>query len=128
MPRTIVVVHDDTVFSDAVGSAFRGAGYEVVVFSDPLMALAALEQSAPADILITRTQFPQGKPHGVALAQMVRLKRPEVRILITGKSHLAHFADGVGEFLPHPVTVTEMVAAAERLLGDKVDDDSQLGV
>lgn len=118
MSKSVVVVHDDMAFSEQVSAALRSAGYDVVGFSDPMATLDALERGLSADILITRTQFPSGKPNGVSLAQMARVKRRGIKILITGKPHLAEFADGVAEFHAHPVNIPRLVDAVERLLGE----------
>ena len=116
MTARIILVHDDHVFAEDVCRALHCAGYDVVVFAHPLEALAAIEQSDPANILITRVQFPVGMPHGIALAQMVRMKRPAMKILITGKPQFAEHAHDIGTFLAHPVHSDQVVAAVYGLL------------
>ena len=134
MTARIILVHDDPVFTENVSLALRGAGYDVVVFGHPMDALAAIEQSDPATMLITRVQFPAGMPHGIALAQMVQMKRPAMKVLITGKPQFAEHAQDVGTFLPHPVRSAQVVAAVDGLLNGEGSPTSrsikldQLGV
>jgi DNA-binding response OmpR family regulator len=72
MPAQIVLVHEDTEFSDAVSGALRDAGYVVAVFPDPLVALDAMETAERVELLITHVQFPAGRSNGAALALMAR--------------------------------------------------------
>ena len=126
MTKSVVVVHDDPVFIERVVEALRRAGHAVVVFPEPLAALHTLDDpGSDANLLITRAQFPVGKSNGIALARMTRSKRPDMKVLITGKEHLAEFAEGLAEFLPHPVDINELVAAAERLLIEQERDGSR---
>ena len=79
MPARIVVVHDDPEFVDQLQSALRRAGRDVAAFADLMDALAALDAAQRIEVLITRMQFPPGKPNGLALARMARHKRPGIR-------------------------------------------------
>jgi len=67
-------------------------------------------------LLITRVEFAPGKPHGVALARMARLKLPGIKVLFTALPQYAEHAEGLGAFLPTPVDVADLVAVVERLL------------
>jgi hypothetical protein len=64
------LVHDTERFADRAAFALCGAGYEVAVFADPIKALNALDTATTVEILITRVNYPPGKPNGVALALM----------------------------------------------------------
>jgi hypothetical protein len=66
-------------------------------------------------VLITRVRFPLGKPNGIALALMARHK-PGIKVLFTARPEFARHAEGVGEFMPVPIDLTELVAAVGRLL------------
>jgi hypothetical protein len=48
-----------------------------------------------------------------------------MKVLIAGKDHLAELAQGLAEFLPHPVDINELVAAAERLPIEQERDGSR---
>jgi DNA-binding NtrC family response regulator len=115
-PALVVVVHDEPKFSKQTVEALRLAGYEVAAFIDPMAALDALENAQRVEVLITRVRFPLGKPNGIALALMARHKRPGIKVLFTARPEFARHAEGVGEFMPVPIDLTELVAAVGRLL------------
>jgi DNA-binding NtrC family response regulator len=116
VPALVVVVHDEPKFSKQTVEALRLAGYEVAAFIDPMAALDALENAQRVEVLITRVRFPLGKPNGIALALMARHKRPGIKVLFTARPEFARHAEGVGEFMPVPIDLTELVAAVGRLL------------
>jgi CheY-like chemotaxis protein len=116
MPGQIVLVHNAARFASESASALRGAGYDVAVFTDPMQALDALDADATVELLITRVNYPGGKPHGVALALMARNRRPGIRVVFTARAEMKPHADGIGEFLPAPVAIPDLVALVRRLL------------
>jgi DNA-binding NtrC family response regulator len=117
MPATVVVVHDEPEFFDQLTGALSLAGYDVVAFVDPMTALDALDASLLIEVLVTRVRFAVGKINGVALARMARSKRPGIRVLFTALPEYAEYADGLGKFMPMPVSVPNVVDAVARLLG-----------
>jgi len=50
---------------------------------------------------------------------MVRVKRPYIQVVFTGLPDLAPLANGLGEFLSPPVTVSGVVERVRRLLLDR---------
>ena len=118
MPARIVVVHDDPVFLDCV-PALQAAGYDVKSFTSSMDALGALEAAQHIELLITRAAFPEGTPHGVAIARMARMKKPGIRVLFVARPENREHTEGVGEFLPLPMPASEIVAAAKRLLAEE---------
>ena len=116
MPARVVVVHDEPKFSKQTVDALRLVGYEVAAFTDPMAALDALENAQRVEVLITRVRFPPRKPNGIALALMARHKRPGIKVLFTARPEFAEHAEGVGEFMPMPVSPQELVASVGRLL------------
>jgi DNA-binding NtrC family response regulator len=116
MLARIVVVHDDPEFTDKLTSALRLADYNVTAFLDPMQALDALDAAQRIEVLVTRVQFPPGKPNGITLARMARVKCPGIRVLFTARSEFAVHAEGLGAFMPVPVLVADVVHTVERLL------------
>ncbi len=116
MPGQIILVHNTVGFAHEAASALRDAGYEVAVFADPMPALDALEGAETAELLITGVNYPSGKPNGVALALMARHRRPGIRVVFTAHADMQPHAEGIGEFLPVPVAIPELVAVVRRLL------------
>ena len=116
MPGQIVLVHNRAAFGNEAASALREAGYAVAAFTDPMRALDALDGGETTELLITRVNYPKGKPNGVALALMARNRCPDMRVLFTARADMQRHAEGIGEFLPTPVAVSELVAVVTRLL------------
>jgi DNA-binding NtrC family response regulator len=116
MPARIVMVHDDEAFVVAAAVALRSAGYSIVTFADPMLALEALLDARTAELLITRIEFAPGKPNGVALARMSMAKRSGMKVVFTARPEFAKHADGLGVFLASPVDVADLVATVAGLL------------
>ena len=89
MPAAVIVVHDEQDVRDLAVAALRAAFLEVVGFEDPMAALAAMEASSRVRVLVTRVVFGPGKPHGVALALMVRVKRPGTKVVFIAREENA---------------------------------------
>ena len=116
MPACIVFVHDDPGFAEPAVAALRAAGYDVVAFHDLMAAIYALEHPQRVKLLITRVRFPSGMPNGVALACMARLKQPGIKVLFTSFPEVRQYTDGVGEFLPRPLSTDELLGTVGTLL------------
>ena len=83
MPARIVIVHDEPDFADPLTAALRLAGHDVATFMDSQVGWDALDAAERIELLITRVDFPPGKPHGVSLARMARYKRLGIRVMFT---------------------------------------------
>ena len=116
MPARIVVVHDDPNFREFVVTALQAAGHDTEAFVSSMAAIDALEAAESIDLLITRVRFPEGTPHGVALASMALTKKQAVRVLFVAREENRAHTDGLGEFLAVPVTGPALVATVNRLL------------
>jgi hypothetical protein len=122
MPARIVVAHTDSEFLSDTLCGLRSSGYDAVGFSDSNAALAALEAAERVEILVTRVVFAQGTPHGVALAQMARLRRRGIKVLFIVRPELVSHTEGVGTALLMPVTPGEVVAKVIEMLGETDSD------
>src|SRR5215472_9476924 len=109
MPARIVFVHDDPEFLEPATAALRSAVHDVMTFSASMEALAALEESETVELLITRVRFPEGTPHGIALARMGQSKRPGLKVIFTAREDMEEFTEGLGELIPHPVNIPDLV-------------------
>jgi DNA-binding NtrC family response regulator len=118
MPARIVLVHDDPEFSECVATAMQAAGYDVAVFTSSMEAIDALEAAERIELLITRVAFPNGTPNGVCLALMAKMKKRDIRVLFAARDENREPTEGVGEFLPMPITGPEIVATVKRMLAD----------
>ena len=93
MPAPVLVVHDEQDVRELAVSALRAAFLEVVGFADPIAALDVIETDSRVRVLVTRVVFGPGKPNGVALARMVRLKRPGTKVVFVARAE-NEFAHG----------------------------------
>jgi DNA-binding NtrC family response regulator len=116
MSATVVVVHEDSDIVQGYCEALKAAGHEVEGFLDPMAALTALESAHAIRLVITAGDFGPGKLNGVALARMARVKKPRMTILFVAPAEDKPFAEGLGEFLQAPASVSAVLEAANRLL------------
>jgi CheY-like chemotaxis protein len=116
MPARVVLAHDDTEFLDRASAALTAAGLQVASCSGSMAALSALQAAKSVDLLITRVNFIPGTPNGVALARMARRERHGIKVLFIAREEMRGFADGLGEFLPAPVGIPDLLDTVHRLL------------
>lgn len=116
MPAQVVVVLQDSAVVDAVTNAIRANGHTVQPFTDPILALAAVERAKRMALLITCVQFPPGKPNGRSLALMARQKRPGIKLIFICEPRQEQYVADLGPRLPPPVEVPKVAALAEQLL------------
>jgi hypothetical protein len=105
----VVIVWDEPEFVDEAATALGEVGSDVLALTDPMVAWDALQRAKSIELLITCVNFAPGKPNGVALGRMARIKRPEARILFVGLPELEEYTDGLGVFMPSPITVPQVV-------------------
>jgi DNA-binding NtrC family response regulator len=103
MPAAVLVVHDEQSTRELAVSALREAFLEAVGFADPMAALDAIEADPRVRVLVTRVVFGPGKLNGVALARMVRVKRPGIKVVFVAREENAHHTTDLGVFLPRPL-------------------------
>src|SRR5690349_1442166 len=119
MPARVVIVHDTPEFLTELVAAVRLAGYDVTAFADPMIALNDLDADHHVDVLITRIQFRAGKPNGIALARMARVKCPGIRIVFTALPEFAQLAADLGTLIPAPIKVAQVVTIVRHLLASE---------
>jgi DNA-binding NtrC family response regulator len=122
MPAAVLVVHDEQNTRELAVSALRAAFLEAVGFADPMAALDAIQANSHVRVLVTRVMFGPGKLNGIALARMVRVKRPSTRVVFVARDEYAPYAEGLGVFLPRPFNPDIFVATVSRLLVARDDD------
>jgi DNA-binding NtrC family response regulator len=116
MPASVMVVHDDLDFVERLTTALRLAGNDAISFIDSMAALDALYATIRLEVLVTGVRFVPGKINGVALARMARSKRHGVRVLFTALPEFEEYAEGLGKFMPMPVSVPDVVDAVATML------------
>ena len=116
MPARVVVVLNEPEIAEEVASALRAQGQDALALVDPMTALERLEMPERLEVLITGVDFAPGKPNGIALGRMARLKRPGICVLFIGPADLEKHTEGVGTFLTSPVTVPQVVEGVLQML------------
>ena len=116
MPAKIVVVHDDPDFLGGSLTALKLAGYEVALFTNSASATDALKDPQLLGLLITRIRFPEGTPHGLALARSALLTHPDLKVLFVAAPATQDLAERLGQFLAMPVRPAKVVQMVDRML------------
>jgi len=112
----VVLAHNEVVFLRACEFSLGHAGYIVEAFDNSMSALSRLEQPDHVEVLVTRTQFPRGQPNGVALANMARMHKPSIKVVITSVPELAAQGEGLGVVLQAPVSPADVVKAVRNAM------------
>ncbi|MDB5408483.1 MAG: Sensory box histidine kinaseresponse regulator [Rhodospirillales bacterium] len=114
---TILLVEDDEAFLYSAARHLTEAGYQVVIAADSMAALRELGSEA-IDLLVTDIVMPHGKPHGIALARMARMRFAALPIiLITGYDNVVGGdSDLPGPLLQKPVGMEVLTQTISKLL------------
>ena len=116
MPAPVIVAHDDKATRELAVAALIAAGLTAVGFHDLMAALNAVEDDSRVRVLVARIDFGAGKLNGVTLARMLKLKRPDVKILFSRSPRIASTPRGGGSFLPMPLVPYLLVDTVGRML------------
>jgi hypothetical protein len=116
MPHCIVVICSELAFMDEAIGALGSAGYDVVAFTDPIVAIDALKVLPSVDLLISGASFGPNKPQGVSVGRMAKHRRPGIKVLYTAQAEFAGYLRDVGEVLPANVAMPDLLNAVGRLL------------
>jgi DNA-binding NtrC family response regulator len=112
---TILLIEDDADLAYALSQSFTLAGHRVITALDGMSALDTLDTDVGIDLLLTDLIMPAGQPHGLALANMARQRRPDLAvILMTGHPELRDEVNGY-KILLKPVraaTILDEIAAS----------------
>jgi len=105
--ETVLVVEDDSAVRSLMATVLRRRGYRVLVAHDGAHALRICDEYlAPIHLLITDVVMP--RMNGVAVADAVRERRPETRVLFvsgyTADAPIDLSGRGAEGFLPKPFT------------------------
>jgi two-component system cell cycle sensor histidine kinase/response regulator CckA len=116
----VLLVEDEPQLRQLVMTVLRRSGYEVLVASGPLHALAmARETAKDIDLLLTDVVMPQ--MNGKELADRLVAERPSTRVLYMSgyaENLIAHHGilNEDVHFLPKPFTPEVLLATVRRAL------------
>jgi hypothetical protein len=110
MPARLVIALEDPTFAVRVAQLLIAGGHDCIALPDSMAALNALGNTI--EVLVTSVEQSPGKPNGVSLALMARMKRPAVRVIFVGPAEVAPLVSDVGMLLPSPVSAENVAAVA----------------
>ena len=115
---SLLLVEDEDTLRHVLVEALRTSGYEVVEASNGMEALKRLEEHGQEiGVLVTDIVMPELR--GNDLAQLVRVRHPNVQILLTSGYHDDQLnlprEDVQIAFLPKPFTPSQLVRAVQEL-------------
>jgi signal transduction histidine kinase/ActR/RegA family two-component response regulator len=120
---TILIAEDESGVRDLAGQTLRAAGYTVLEAKDGAEALRAAENhQGTIDLLLTDVVMP--KLSGVEIAERLRSKRPEIRVLLmSGYSEYSHGSKqstGAGmHMLQKPFSLESLIVRVREILREK---------
>lgn len=116
MPAPVFLVHQKKDIRDPLLADLAAAGHEAVGAFDPMTALDTVENDTRIRVLITQVNFGGGTLNGVALARMLRHKRPGIRVVFVGAPEESCYVKGVGVFFPDPPDRQTLIDEVKLLL------------
>jgi len=103
----VLVVEDDVLLRLVTADSLREAGFEVLEAANAAEAMLVLA-SMPVDAVFSDIDMP-GKMDGLALAQWMRQRRLDTKIILTsGAARALGGAEEYGSFLPKPYADTDV--------------------
>jgi len=113
---TILLVEDEVLIRMATADTLRAADFAVIEAASADEALAILNASVKVDVVMTDVRMP-GSMDGLALANLLRAKRPELKLVVISGEHSAvpsqHAAD---LFFPKPCNMFVVIKKLTKLL------------
>lgn len=77
----LLVVDDDEQFRKVLAQALTSAGFEVLQAGNLAKALAVLDSSGAADLLIADLHLSPGTPHGFSTGRVIKMRCPQIKIV-----------------------------------------------
>jgi CheY-like chemotaxis protein len=122
MGRSILFLEDDSTVRGPVAQALRGAGWSVIDTGDPMAAIDVLNSDVPLDLLLADLLMPPQMPHGLSVAKMAMVKRPNLKVAyLTGfpeKLPQREIERGRTVLLAKPVNLDQLLEAVEKLVSE----------
>jgi CheY-like chemotaxis protein len=117
MAAQILLVHDAEVFRTSATQALEAEGYAVAFYPDALAAVDALSALNLVELLITRVSFQPGRSNGANLALMLKLQKPELRVIFIARPEMHEHVAELGVVIPAPVAIPDLVQAVRSEIG-----------
>lgn len=116
---TVLVVEDEPLLRYALASELGVAGFNVLEAANTDEAETVLATRAPVDVLITDVQMP-GPRDGMVLAQMVRSRWPETKVIVaSGRLPPERVSAVADHFFSKPYDLDQVIRRVEALIGKR---------
>ena len=110
MRAKILMVDDDAILRTAVAEELRAEGYNVVESVNADEARTILENNSQVILLFTDVRMP-GTLDGIALARLVRIHYPNVKVVVaSGHMIDREIVETFDGFFPKPYDTTALIA------------------
>jgi two-component system, response regulator PdtaR len=109
-PRYVLVVEDEALLRAFIADELRMAGFTVIEAGDADDAWTYLCAGGPVDVLFSDILMP-GSMDGLDLARKLKLRAPEVDVIIISGKQTPAKSDAFDAFLAKPFPAERAVAA-----------------
>jgi PAS domain S-box-containing protein len=118
--ETILLVEDDGLLREAYEVALKGAGYNVLSASEPIMAIKIFTENE-ANIHLVLTDLIMPKMNGRALAEKLRKIRPDLKVIyMSGYTENSIVHQGVLDtesiLIQKPISIATMLETIRKVL------------
>jgi CheY-like chemotaxis protein len=113
---SILLVDPDETFSAHAATALGAAGYNIHVMPDFRRALELVESGRPIDLIMVQLALPHGA-HGLALARIAVLRRPDLKVVFLADDGGSQRDDEtLGTILRKPLEDSRLLSETARIL------------
>ncbi len=127
MNKRVMIIDDDTSFSEELNDALSSSGYDVAVVNDPTTAAESVARTKP-DIILLDLQMP--KETGFEVACDLRGERATARIPVIAISGAYSWGEdsflmrycSFKKWLKKPISPDEIIANIEAVLKEKEEN------
>jgi CheY-like chemotaxis protein len=113
----VLLVDDDEAFAYATSRLIKAAGHRALTFTDSRKALRIFETVQDIDVLVADVVMPHGHPNGFAVAQMARMRNPDLKVVyMSGYEILRKDLTQGDRVLLKPFSPSDLVAEIEARL------------
>jgi DNA-binding NtrC family response regulator len=119
MPKTILIVDDETEMADTCARILRARGFNCLVAYDTSTAFALMDAEHPA-LVVSDITMPDGD--GLEVARHASKQSPKIPVILMTAYHTPEIARnaqqaGAAAYLRKPFPNADLIATVKKLLG-----------